>query len=126
MQRPERHLDGEPGEQDGGDRDLETARQALTVQLSEERQVGRALVGHEEEDADEHQRRPEDGEQDEPARRIGACRVADVLVAEPPDEQPHRHEDDLEGDEEEQGVTREERREGTGLDEEDAAQVGRA
>ena len=52
--------------------------------------------------------------------------VGVVRVAEPADEHPHRHEHDLERDEEEDGVAGEEGGERAELDEQQAAEEGRA
>ena len=48
-----------------------------------------------------------------------------VAVAEPADQHPHRHQDELEGDEEEHGVAGGEGGERAGLDDEQAAEEGR-
>ena len=100
--------------------------EAGAVAVREDGEVARALLVHEEEDADEHQRRAEHGEEHEAAGGVGARLVRHVVVAEAAHEHPHRHEDDLEGDEEEDGVARHERRERPRLDEQDAAEEGRA
>ena len=89
------------------------------------RQVGGAGGGDEREDAQQHQRRAEHGVEDEPARRVATCRRV-AGVAEPADEHPHRHEDDLEGHEEQDRVAGEERGERPELDQQQAAVERRA
>ena len=95
------------------------------VGRGEPAEVGRPALDDEDEDAEEHQRRPEGGEEDEPVRRVGAGLLGGVVVAEPADEHPHRDEDDLEGDEEQDRVAGEEGGQGAELDEQQARVVGR-
>ena len=87
-------------------------------------EVGGARLGDEREDADEHQRRAERGVEDEPAAGVRARRGV-VGVAEPGDEHPHRDEDELEGDEEEDRVAGVEGGQRTELDEQQAGVEGR-
>ena len=91
----------------------------------EQAEVGGTALDDEDEDAEEHQRRPEGREEDEPVGRVGPGPLGGVVVAEPADEHPHRDEHDLERDEEEDRVASEESGESTELDEQEARVVGR-
>ena len=97
---------------------------AVAAALGEDVEVGGAGLGDEREDADEHQGRAEGGVEDEPSSGVGA-RVGVVRVAEPGDQHPHRHEHDLEGDEEEHRVAGVEGGERPELDQQEAGVEGR-
>ena len=119
MAGEERHLDAQPRHQRQGDEELGALGYAGPVAPGEHLEVGGAGRGDQRQDADEHERRAEGGVEDEPAPGVGSRR-GPVGVAEAGDEHPHRHQHDLEGDEEEDGVAGVERGERPGLDQQQA------
>ena len=124
MQGEHRHLDGQAGDEEGGDEQLAVGRQGGPGAGGQRPQVGGAGGGDEGEDADEHERRADRRVEDEPVPGVHP-RPLVVAVPVAADEHPHRHEHELERDEEEHGVARGERRERPGLDEQEAAEEGR-
>ena len=125
MDRPQGHLDAEADDEEGRDEHLGRGGQPGAVGGGEQAQVGGPALDDEDEDAEEHQRRPEGREEDEPVGRVGPGPLGGVVVPEPADEHPHRDEHDLERDEEEDRVASEEGGESTELDEQEARVVGR-
>ncbi len=123
VQGEDRHLDGEPTHEQGGDEQLAVGGQRLSGPGRQFREAGRAGGGHEREDADEHEGRAEGGVEHEAMTGVDARRLV-VAVAVPADEHPHRHEDQLERDEEQHGIPGGEGRERAGLDEQEAAEEG--
>ncbi len=124
VQGEDGHLDRQPGDEEQGHEQLAVGGQRGPGPGGQGPQVGGAGRGDQGEDADEHQGGADGGVEDEPVTGVGAGLLV-VPVAVAADEQPHRHEHDLEGDEEEHGVTGGEGGQCPCLDDQEAAEERR-